>query len=58
MVDLKFLTKRYQGNDKVCSISSLDSSTIDGGVKATVYGIVRAIAITSESVVALCETGI
>ena len=58
VVDLKWTIKGYWGNSNVCDISFLNLETLYGRGKATVDGIVHAIAITSYNFIALCETGV
>ena len=53
---MKWLIKRYWGNDNVCAISSLDLETLDGGGKETLYGIASTITITYENVITVRET--
>ena len=58
VVDLKWLIKRYWGNNNVCVVFYLDKETLDGGFKSAVAIFIRAIDITFENVIALCDTDI
>ena len=52
------MIKQYFGNDIVFSIYYLDLSTLGGEGYVTVSGIVHAIVITSDNVIALRKTGV
>ena len=55
---LILMMKWFWGNENICSIVSLDLSTLDIREKATVYGVVCAITTNYDGVIGLCETGV
>ena len=54
--DLKLIMNRFGGNNNICSISSLDSETLDSGGKENISENFGAITTTSNDVIAHIKT--